>query len=214
MWPGIVLGVFALGVISVEFWRDADRKLKRRMRKLPRAARIADTPLSQDTRVTGTLAYVDGSTPLIAPFSKRPCVAWRIVVERGDHKRWREIHRSDASIDFVLRDKSGRATVDSVNLALALDTDAEAHKHIIGRSTPGFVEFCGSLNIDTWGQSLRMREGILELGEVVTVGGRCRLEHDVNSKVGYRGQSAMLRVGPLESGETLASDDSEFPKVL
>lgn len=96
-------------------------------------------------------------------------------------------------IDFVLCDKSGRATVDSVTLALALDTDAEAHKHIIGRSTPGFIEFCGSLNIETWGQSLRMREGILEVGEAVTV-----------TKADYRGQRAMLRVVPLESGETLS----------
>lgn len=210
MWLGIAIGVFALSAAGLEFWLNADRKLKRRMAKFPKAARIADAPRGKDVRISGTLAYVDGSAPIIAPFSKRPCVAWRIVVERSENKKWNEIYQSSASIDFRVDDDSARARVDSVFLTLVLDADAKAQKHIIGRTTPGFVEFCGSVGIDTWGQSLRMREGVLEEGEVVSVCGRCRLERDLNAKVGYRGQNTIFRVGPLQCGETLVSDDPDL----
>lgn len=210
MWLGIAIGVFALGAAGLEFWLNADRQLKRRMLKFPKAERIADAPRDKDMRLSGSLAYVDGSAPIIAPFSKRPCVAWKIVVERSENKKWNEIYESSAAIDFLIGDESARARVDSVFLTLALNADAKAQKHIIGRTTPGFVEFCGSVGIDTWGQSLRMREGVLEAGEAVTVCGRCRLERDLNAKVGYRGQSPIMRVAPLECGETLVSDDPDL----
>lgn len=207
----IEVTLIALGLAAAnEVWFNRETKLKRQMRRFPLASCIANTPESQDVRVRGTLVLDENATPLIAPFSERPCAAWRVIVEAGAY--WQEVHRDEGSVNFILEDESACAHVDgtSVSFSLAVQMDVAAHGTFF-KASPSVVRFCASRGIETLGRRLRVREGILEVGERVTVCGRGRFENDVNAKVGYRGQASVLRIRALESGELLASDD---PKLV
>lgn len=211
MWAGAAL-VAVLTAIGVGVtWLQPDPKLKRRMRRFPRAAQIADTPEHQDVRVSGTLAYVEGSAPLTAPFSKQECAAWRVVVVAGEGKNWHEILREEESVDFILQDESGRAHVEGTFLSLALHNDVQNKGRIFAPPSTELLAFCEARGIETSGRSLRMREGTLVPGEMVSVCGQGRFENDPNAE-GYRGGKTILRVRPLESGELLASDDAKLAK--
>lgn len=73
-----------------------------------RPTRIADCRHGQLVKVVGTAVAI-GATR--APFSERPCVAWRIAASTGQHKNARIVGR--AHIDkFIVNDASGEATVD------------------------------------------------------------------------------------------------------
>ena len=215
MHDGAVFAAFtAAGVVCVlfaaAFWFSADLKMKRRIRSYPLVPRIADVPEYKDIRVSGTLAYAEGLAPLSAPFCKRPCVAWQVVVEAGVGKNWQEVIRENKAVDFVLEDESGKAIVDGTSLTLVLKNEILGKSGIFLGTSPELVEFCARRNVETLGRALRMREGILALNEVVTVCGQGRFERDVNAQTDYRSQAQVLRIGPLANGELLAGDDPKL----
>lgn len=93
-----LIGVLIFGLFA--FWLHytfgtADKRLKRRILKLPIGDTIAQTPVDEDVRVSGTLAYVEGKEPLIGPLSNRPCVAWRVIVEerrkQSEQRTWKTV---------------------------------------------------------------------------------------------------------------------------
>ncbi|MFK8001794.1 MAG: hypothetical protein AB8H86_19520 [Polyangiales bacterium] len=211
MWAGVALITLLVTIGVGVAWLQPDRKHKRRMRRFPLAATIADAATNTDVRVSGTLAYADGATPLTAPFSRRECVAWRVIVVAGEGKNWQEILREEEAVDFILQDESGRARVDGSFLTLALHHDVPNERRIFEPASPELLAFCEARGIETSRRSLRMHEGTLVLGEVVTVCGQGRFENDPNGE-GYRGGKTVLRVGPLASGELLVTDDASLAK--
>lgn len=211
MWAGVALVSFLVAVGVGAAWLDSDRKLKRRMRRFPLAAKIADTPENTDVRVSGTLTHAESIAPLSAPFSGLECVAWRVIVEAGEGKNWHEILREEEAVDFVLQDESGRAHVDGTFVSLALHNDARNRRSIFAAPSNELLAFCEARGVETSWRSLRTRVGTLVAGEIVTVCGQSRFEKDPNS-MGYRGGKTILRVSPLESGELLATDDAALAK--
>ena len=216
--PGIFVAIVALLVawgVIYHYFGTADKRLKRRILKLPIGESIIQTPENQDVRVSGTLAYVEGKAPLTAPLSGRPCVAWRVIVEErrkhSEHSSWDKVIDDTASMDFALEDASGRAIVDGAGLSLALDFDASDGQGFFNPASPALASFMTSKGVATHGlilkKTLRAREGVLEVGEVVTVAGSGAMMNDPSSQVGYRGQAKLLHIKALSSGELLASDD-------
>ncbi|MFT5353971.1 MAG: hypothetical protein ACI9KE_001171 [Polyangiales bacterium] len=123
-----------LGIVwRATIWLQADRRLKRRLRSFPLAARISDTPENREVRVSGALAYVEG----------------RVIVEHGDRNAWTEILRDDESIDFILHDQSGRAHVDGSFLSLELHDDAQSKTRIFSGASPELREFCAKRGVTT-----------------------------------------------------------------
>lgn len=194
---------------------SADKRLKRRILKLPIGESIVQTPVNQDVRVSGTLAYVEGKPALTAPISGRPCAAWRVIVEErrkhSEHSGWDTVIDESGSTDFALEDESGRALVDGTVLSLALDFDASGGQGFLNPASPALAAFMQSRGVATHGfllkKTLRAREGVLEAGEVVTVAGNGTMMNDPSNQTGYRSSAKLLRVKALSSGELLASDD-------
>ncbi len=193
----------------------ADKRLKRRILKLPIGESIAQTPENQDVRVSGTLALVEGKPPLTAPISGRPCAAWRVIVEerrkRSEHSSWDTVIDDSDSTDFALEDQSGRAIVDGTALSLALDFDASGGQGFFNPASPALAAFMESRGVATRGfllkKTIRAREGVLEVGEVVTVAGSGMVMNDPSAQTGYRSSAKLLHVRALSTGELLASDD-------
>lgn len=216
--PGPVIAFVALliaGGVLYYFFGTADKRLKRRILKLPIGESIAQTPENQDVRVSGTLAYLEGKPPLTAPISGRPCAAWRVIVEErrkhSESSSWHKVIDDAGSTDFALEDPSGRAIVDGTVLSLALDFDASGGQGFFNPASPALAAFMESRGVSTRGfllkKTLRAREGILEAGEVVTVAGNGTQMNDPSVQTGYRGSAKLLHVKALSSGELLASDD-------
>lgn len=212
VWVGIAVSIVAVSAVGARVWFGDERKFKRRMLALPLASSIAETPEESDVRVSGTLAYVEGTAPLVAPFSKRKCASWRVVAEHKDGATWKQILHDAASTSFILHDESGRALVEGASLTLALHVDAKGQQGAFSGTSPSVLSFCKDRDIETERfdsyRSLRIWESILEEGETVSVGGRGRFENDPMAHAGYRGSKLRLRVSPLESGELLVSDDA------
>ena len=215
---GPFIGVFIFLLILLWLhlrFGSADKRLKWRILQLPLGEDIARTPIDQDVRVSGTLAYVEGKAPLVAPLSNRPCAAWRVIVEeRNKHSEqsgWTVLIDDSGSTDFALEDESGRAVVDGSVLSLALDFDASGGQGFLNPASAELAAFMDARGVSTHGfllkKTLRAREGVLEPGEVVTVAGRGSFMHDPSAKTGYRGTAKLLHVKALSNGKLLASDD-------
>lgn len=216
--PGPVIGFALLLIVAAVLYflfGTADKRLKRRILKLPIGDTIALTPENQDVRVSGKLAYVEGKAPLTAPISGRPCAAWRVIVEerrnQGDQNTWKKVIDDSDSTDFALEDESGRAVVDGTALSLALDFDASGGQSFLNPASPALKAFMDERGVGTHGfilkKTLRAREGILEVGEAVTVAGSGTFMNDPSGQSGYRGNAKLLHVKALSTGELLASDD-------
>lgn len=206
-----------VGIVAVAmfYYFNADRRLKRRLRKLPISRTIALTPENQDVRVSGTLAYVEGKAPLSAPITNRPCAAWRVIVEvkksNGKSSSWHKVLDESDSTDFALEDESGRAIIDGSALSLALDFDGSGKSDMFNEGSPALMSFLRARGVKTKGfllkRTLRAREGALEVGETVTVGGIGVFMNDPSAQSGYRGSAKLLQVGALSTGALLATDD-------
>jgi len=220
--PVVVPALVATGFVvfgGLRWYFGREQRLKRRLRSLP-VQPIAETPEGKDVRVAGRLAYVDGNAPLTAPISGRPCAAWRVVVEemRGgggnnnSKRKWVAVVTESEARDFLLEDSTGRARVDGTLVELVLDFDSRGSTGVFRDASPQLKDFLFWRGIATEGlvfnKNMRYREGILEAGEKVTVAGSGRWENDPSQRAGgYREVGRILRVGAMEGGELLATDD-------
>lgn len=216
----IVFGVIVIvGLLAMAFNRDM--RLKGRIRKLPKSS-IAETPENVDVRVSGALEYVEGLAPLTAPLSGRACAAWRVIVlERSSGKNdssWVTVVEEESAIDFMLVDPTGRARVDGTALSLALHVDASGGTGFFQQDVPQLEAFLSERGISMrgviFGKTLQYQEGILALGEKVTVAGSAKWEKDPTQRGqgGYRDVGKLLRVGALSTGELLATDDESLSR--
>jgi hypothetical protein len=217
--PAIVFGGAAV-YAGVRWYFGREQRLKRRIKELPLSA-IGDTPERQDVRVSGRLAYRGDRAPLVAPVSRRPCAAWRIVVRErrghGKNKRWVTIVEEGDSRDFALEDESGRALVEGTLVELVLDFDSKGGTGFLSGSNPFLEQFLHARGIATKGivfdKALQFREGALEAGEWVTVAGSGTWENDPTQRgKGYRDVGKLLRVGAMSDGNLLATDDPKMAR--
>ncbi len=214
---GIVVVTCAVGLFFV---RDRDRDLEKRLKAFSPSS-IADATEGAELRLVGRAEAIAGVEPLVAPFSGRACVAYRILVreQRGQKtKHWVTLVEEDRAVDFDVVDATGRARVDSAAVHIALDADAAGLRNAFQQS-PRLEEFLAERKISsgayTLGKStMTFKEGVLELGETVTLAGTGSWESDPAQRgEGYRGESGKrLRIRPLSSGKVLASDDRDLTK--
>ena len=165
----IILVVVALAAIQLL----ADLRFRRM-----RPTRIADCRDGQLVKVVGRAVAITATT---APFSERPCVAWRITATMGHTKRAKTAGR--AHIDtFIVNDGSGEAIVDPAgvvafghnHLRLGNDFDTKFHwTSIDTRSLPG-------LAVLDLPEANHAREAIVAVGELVAV--RARVAVDAQTR--------------------------------
>ena len=149
---------------------------------------------------TNTFGKIEGKAlnieePLIAPYSKRKCVFYQILIEqrvqRGKHSHWKTIVDQERIQDFFIEQKGERCVVlpvtDPRNFISYLNTDRTKKSGVFNDPTPEFKSLLKSFNIESesffgFNKSLRYKEAIIEVGERITVAGKVKwmnLEHNM-----------------------------------
>jgi hypothetical protein len=125
---------------------------------------------------------------LKAPLSGRPCVVYELVVDElssGSPSLWQRLLDLRQACPFLLEDDSGTARVDTAGhgfVALVHDRVGVTSGVYPGDhlALSKVLESCGLLPMTWLGRwrPLRYAEGVLEPGELVTVGGHGAREID------------------------------------
>jgi len=216
----IVVGaVFAGAVLFGSWYLSANERLRREIRNAPKK-RIGDVREGETVRISGVVRAVD--EPLRTPLTGRPCVAWRVLVQKeessGNSRRWVTLLDERDSRSFELEDGGDVASIDGVALSLLLEMDRRGQKGLLSALPPELETFCHSRGIDTTGflgfqKNLRYREGALEPGELATVVGVGAWVRDP-SRVGggYRDVGRRLHMSSLPDGRVLCSDDPDVAR--
>ena len=150
-------------------------------------SRIPDKPVSglrtnELTKVTGKALHVE--EPLIAPLSKRKCIFYTIKIQQkvssGKSSHWKTIINEEKTQDFFL-DKNGQYVIvkpiqNPRNFISYLVTDKTASSGTFKDASPEFESLLRRFNIESTGffgfnKQLRYTEGIIEIGETITVAG-------------------------------------------
>jgi hypothetical protein len=102
--------------------------------------------------------------------------------------------------------------VDGIRITLVADYDAKGGAELFRQLPENLVALLAKRGVQksSWWSSqhnFRYRESALEAGELITVAGCGRWENDPNQNAGYRGTAKIFRLGPLVSGDLVASDD-------
>jgi len=185
----IASGVAMAMVVTAGYFSPPNRA-RRRARRTERAlAARRGTWISEargTVRVTGRI-HRDAKL-LEAPLSGRRCVVYELVVDElssGSPSLWQRLLDLRQACPFLLADDSGTARVDTAGPGFV----ALVHDHVGVTSGvyPGkhrelsmVLESSGILPMTWLGhwRPLRYAEGVLELGELVTVGGNGAREID------------------------------------
>ena len=193
---GVVAMVVTAGYLSPR--NRARRRARRTERALAARRRTWIGQAHGPVRVTGRIQR--DAKLLDAPLSGRRCVAYELVVDElssGSPSLWRRVLDLRQACSFLLEDDSGTARIDTVGpgfVALVHDRVGVTSGVYPGnhRELSRVLESCGLLPITWLGRwrPLRYAEGVLEPGELVTVGGNGTREIDQG------GESPSMRSPP------------------
>jgi hypothetical protein len=150
-------------------------------------AKIPNKPAS--SLKTNELSKVSGKAlhvkePLIAPYSNRQCVFYQIIIEQkkssGKSSHWKTIVKEERFKEFFIQTKSDFVIVKPQetpkNYICYLVKDKEQSSGTFNDPTPQFQSVLNRYNIDAqnffgFNKSLRYKEGIIAIGEDITVAG-------------------------------------------
>ncbi len=161
------------------------------------ATRIADVTDGTLVRVVGRV--VMPAAPLLAPWTRRPCVAYSLYVEGADERRVLEL--AEVTPFVIVDDAGGRALVHPGRTSIQYTYDANEHSSFFHDGEPSFRDFLVRNGLPVAGLiaplPYRCHEGVIEPGEEITVIGVARHEMDPDGQTrGYRDQPmrAVFRV--------------------
>jgi hypothetical protein len=184
----IAFGMMAI-VVTTGYFSPRNRA-KRRARRTERA--LATRQRSWISEAHGPVRVIGrihrDAKLLEAPLSGRRCVVYELVVDElssGSPSLWQRLLDLRQACPFLLEDDSGTARIDTAGPGFV----ALVHDRVGVTSGiyPGdhlelskVLESCGVLPMTSFGRwrSLRYAEGVLEIGELVTVGGNGAREID------------------------------------
>lgn len=216
---GLSASMFAL-IAGFSWYFDEHRRRLEELRQVD-VTPIADAKAGELVRIVGVLKKHEAL--VAAPLSGRLCAHYEVrvleYVSSGRSGRWQLRFRETESRSFVVADASGRALVDVRSFECAVVRDQNRRSGTFQDATPELEAILARNAMQSTGllglnRSLRYEEGVLELGERVTVLGRARWEDDpddprpVEARAGYRENARRQRL-VIEAGvrPVRASDD-------
>jgi hypothetical protein len=187
---GLFIASAVMAMVVTAGYFSPPNRARRRARRTERAlAARRRTWISEahgPVRVTGRIER--DAKLLEAPLSGRPCVGYELVVDEMSGavpSLWERVLDLRQACPFLLRDDSGTARIDPAGPGFV----ALIHDHVgvtsgiypgNHRALSRVLESCGLLPMTWLGRwrPLRYAEGVLEPGELVTVGGNGAREID------------------------------------
>ena len=134
---------------------------------------------------------VIGDAPITAPLSGRACTYYKVVVEARDGLGWKRVAYEARGQSFELDDGTGIALVDPGDAQVEVDYDKRYEITPDARISQPLAELARRFKLPD--EAVVIREGVLEVGEIVAVHGRLMLVVDPDPT---RGRSRVRVVGP------------------
>nr|WP_321243059.1 DUF4898 domain-containing protein [uncultured Psychroserpens sp.] len=178
----IILVICAIAIIGFSaYYFNGKQVIIRTLSKIPTkpASSLKTNELS---KVSGKALHVEA--PLIAPYSGRKCVFYQIDIQKkvsnGKSSHWKTIVSEEKFQDFFV-DTNGDFVIIKPqdiprNYICHLVKDKETSSGTFNDPTPKFVALLRRYNIEPetyfgFNKTLRYKEGIIEIGERITVAG-------------------------------------------
>lgn len=176
----ILFSVFGL-IIFLSYYFSRKNVIIRTLSKIPTkpASSLKTNELS---KVTGKALHVEA--PLLAPYSQRKCVFYQIIIQQrvstGKSSHWKTLVKEERFQDFFIDTNGDFVIVKPVdhpqNYICHLVKDSKQSSGSFNDPTPEFEAVLRRYNINPetyfgFNKRLRYKEGIIEIGERITVAG-------------------------------------------
>jgi len=171
--------IILIGVFSYYF--SSKQKVIRALSNLP-MKRIGSLKTNEFSKITGKALHI--KAPLIAPYSKRKCVFYCITIEQkkksGKHSKWKTLVKEEKVQEFFI-EKDGdyvmvKPSQNPRNYLSYLVIDSKTSSGTFNDASLKFDKLLEHYNIKSTGflglnKQLRYVEGLIEIGEEITVAG-------------------------------------------
>ena len=168
-------------IAFISYYFSAKQVVLRKLSKIPYKS-IGGLKTNELTKVTGKALHV--KSPLIAPLSGRKCVFYSINIEKrvssGKSSHWKTVIKEEKTQEFFINNNGDfvivRPTQSPKNYLSYLVKDKKAASGTFNDPTPEFESLLKEYNIDPvnflgFNKRLRYSEGVIEIGEKITVAG-------------------------------------------
>lgn len=198
MTTNLIIALVVIGFITILFFSIyySDKQIIiRTLRKLPNKP-YSGLKTNTFTKVTGKALSIEN--PLIAPYSNRPCVFYKIQIQQnkksGKNNYWKTIVNEQKVQDFLLERNSDYVLVEPKenpkNYKSYLVIDKKTTSGTFNKPTPAFLKVLEKYNIKNKGyfgqnKSLRYTEAVIEIGEEITVAGIAKWKKITTPIAGY-----------------------------
>ena len=176
----IFFSVFAL-IIFLWYYFNEKQVIKRTLSKLPFRS-VTNIRTNEFTKLYGKALHV--KDPLVAPYSRRQCIFYQIKIQQrvstGKSTRWKTLVEEEHMQEFFLENNGDMVIVKPTkhpkNYRCFLVKDQKQNSGTFNPASPKFEEVLNRYNIDStnwfgFNKKLRYEEGIIEIGEYITVAG-------------------------------------------
>jgi hypothetical protein len=177
----IIFVAIIIIIIVLSYFFSPKQVVIRKLSKL-QLKRIGSLRINEFSKISGKA--LSTSNPLIAPYSKRKCVFYSIKIEQkkksGKNSKWKTIVKEDNIQGFFI-EKNGdfvivSPTKNPKNYMSYLVKDAKVNSGSFNDPSPKFNALLKHYNINNenffgFNKTLRYTEGVIEIGEQITVAG-------------------------------------------
>jgi len=204
-----IIGVIciAISIGFATYYFNTKQVVIRKLSKiLPKP--IGSLKTNELSKITGKALHV--KEPLLAPFSKRPCIFYSIKIQQkrsnGKSTYWKTIVKEEKFQEFFVKRNRDYVIVQPTqipkNYLSHLVVDKKVSSGTFNDPTPEFLQLLKSYNITSTGilgfnKSLRYKEAIIEIGEQITVAGIAKWKTLSQPIEGY----SYSKIAALESTE-------------
>jgi len=173
----LILIFIVIGIIVLVSVFSKKATVKRKLNKTP-SKKISEFKNNDIAKVVGRVDCI--STPLLAPLSNRKCAYYYIKVEKrvnsGKNTSWQKIIEEEIYDNFIIRDGTGTAIINTNNIKSYLVVDAKYRSGFFDDATSRLEEYLNKHGHESVGflgfnKTIRYKEAVLELGEQVAVVG-------------------------------------------
>lgn len=216
--PIAVISVAVLIGFLIYFFNNK-QKIIRTLSKLP-IRQIGSLKTNEFSRITGKALHV--KEPLIAPFSKRKCIFYSMKIEQkksnGKSSHWRTLVKEEKIQEFFLEKNSDFVIVkpnqNPKNYLSHLVIDKKTQSGTFNDPTPEFKALLKHYNINSEGffgfnKQLRYSEGIIEIGEQITVAGIAKWKSLKEPIEGY----SYSKIAALEASDKQKLIITDLPNI-
>ncbi|OUR98167.1 hypothetical protein A9Q86_14000 [Flavobacteriales bacterium 33_180_T64] len=178
----ILIIISAVGLIGfLTYYFNRKNVIIRTLSKIPNKP-TSSLKTNELSKVSGKALHV--TEPLLAPYTRRKCVFYQIKIQqkvrRGKNSHWKTIVQEERFQDFFV-DTNGDFVIIKPsdhprNYICHLVKDSNQSSSTFNDPTPKFIALLKRYNINSetffgFNKRLRYEEGIIEIGERITVAG-------------------------------------------